>query len=144
MICGFGRTGNMFGCETYGLKPDILTLAKALSSAYLPISATIISEPIYQAMLTQSDKLGAFAHGFTYSGHPVCCAVALEDLKIYEERDIIGHVRRVAPRFQAGLQRFAEHRWSARRAASACSARWRSCATRRRKRLSIRNAARRR
>ena len=111
VICGFGRTGNMFGCETYGLKPDILTLAKAVTSAYLPLSATMISEAIYQAMLTQSDKLGAFAHGYTYSGHPVCCAVALEALKIYEERDIIGHVRTVAPRFQAGLQRFASHRF---------------------------------
>jgi 4-aminobutyrate---pyruvate transaminase len=111
VICGFGRTGNMFGSETYGLKPDILTLAKAVTSAYLPLSATIVSEPIYQAMLMQSDKLGAFAHGFTYSGHPVCCAVALEALKIYEERDLIGHVRRVAPHFQAGLQRFAGHRF---------------------------------
>ncbi|HLI21759.1 MAG TPA: aspartate aminotransferase family protein [Stellaceae bacterium] len=111
VICGFGRTGNMFGSETYGLKPDILTLAKAVTSAYLPLSATIISEEIYQAMLIESDKLGAFAHGFTYSGHPVCCAVALEALKIYEERDIIGHVRKVAPRFQAGLQRFAAHRF---------------------------------
>jgi 4-aminobutyrate---pyruvate transaminase len=110
VICGFGRTGNMFGSETYGLKPDIVTLAKAVTSAYLPLSATVVSEAIYQAMLTQSDKLGAFAHGFTYSGHPVCCAVALEALKIYEERDVIGHVRRVAPRFQAGLQRFATHR----------------------------------
>jgi 4-aminobutyrate--pyruvate transaminase len=111
VICGFGRTGNMFGSETYGLKPDIVTLAKAVTSAYLPLSATIISEEIYQAMLKQSDKLGAFAHGFTYSGHPVCCAVALEALKIYEERDIIGHVRRVGARFQAGLQRFASHRF---------------------------------
>ena len=109
VICGFGRTGNMFGSETYGLRPDILTLAKAVSSAYLPISATIVSEDIYQALLQQSDKLGAFAHGFTYSGHPVCCAVALEALKIYEERDIVGHVRRVAPGFQAGLRRFAAH-----------------------------------
>lgn len=111
VICGFGRTGNMFGSETYGLKPDILTLAKAVTSAYLPLSATIVSEDIYQAMLKQSDKLGAFAHGFTYSGHPVCCAVALEALKIYDERDIVGHVRRVAPRFQAGLQGFASHRF---------------------------------
>jgi len=111
VICGFGRTGNMFGTETYGLKPDILTLAKAVTSAYLPLSATIVSEPIYQAMLTQSDKLGAFAHGYTYSGHPVCCAVALEALKIYEERDIVGHVQRVAKHFQEGLQRFASHRF---------------------------------
>jgi 4-aminobutyrate---pyruvate transaminase len=111
VICGFGRTGAMFGCETYGLKPDILTLAKAVTSAYLPLSATIISEPIYQAMLTESDKLGVFAHGYTYSGHPVCCAVALEALKIYEERDIVGHVRKVAEHFQAGLKRFASHRF---------------------------------
>jgi 4-aminobutyrate--pyruvate transaminase len=109
VICGFGRTGNMFGSETYGLKPDILTLAKAVSSAYLPLSATIISEDIYQAMLKQSDKLGAFSHGFTYSGHPVCCAVALEALNIYAERDMIGQVRKVAPRFQQGLQRLAAH-----------------------------------
>ena len=121
VICGFGRTGNMFGRETYGLKPDILTLAKAVTSAYLPLSATIVSEPIYQAMLTQSDKLGAFAHGYTYSGHPVCCAVALEALKIYEERDIIGHVRQRRAAFPGGLQRFASHplrRRGARRRAS--------------------------
>jgi 4-aminobutyrate---pyruvate transaminase len=109
VICGFGRTGNMFGSQTYGIAPDIMTVAKALSSAYLPISATIVSEKIYEALRGQSEKLGLLAHGFTYSGHPVCCAVALEALKIYEERDIIGHVRRVAQRFQQGLRAFADH-----------------------------------
>jgi 4-aminobutyrate--pyruvate transaminase len=109
VICGFGRTGNMFGSETYGIRPDILTLAKAVTSAYLPLSATIISEEIYQGLLKQSDKLGAFAHGFTYSGHPVCSAVALETLKIYAERDIVGHVRKVSPRFAQGLARLAKH-----------------------------------
>ncbi len=109
VICGFGRTGAMFGSETYALKPDILTLAKAVSAAYLPVSATIVSDEIYQAMLRQSDRLGVFAHGFTYSGHPVCCAVALEALKIYEERDMIGHVRRMTPRFQTGLAKLAAH-----------------------------------
>ncbi len=109
VICGFGRTGNMFGTETYGLKPDIITVAKALSSAYLPISATIVSEELYQAFVRQSEKIGVFAHGYTYSGHPVCCAVALETLKIYEERDILGHVRKMAPGFQDGLRRFAKH-----------------------------------
>ena len=94
VICGFGRTGNMFGCETFGIKPDILTCAKALSRAYLPISATIISEEIYRRPGRRRARRSAtFAHGFTYSGHPVCCAVALEALKIYEERDILGHVR---------------------------------------------------
>jgi 4-aminobutyrate---pyruvate transaminase len=109
VICGFGRTGNMFGTETFGLKPDIITMAKALSSAYLPISATIVSEELYQAFVAQSEKIGTFAHGYTYSAHPVCCAVAVETLKIYEERNILAHVRRVAPRFQEGMRRFAGH-----------------------------------
>jgi len=109
VICGFGRTGNMFGSETYGLKPDIITVAKALSSAYLPISATIISEELYQAFLAQSEKIGVFAHGYTYSAHPAACAVALETLKIYEERNILGHVRDVAPQLQEGVRRLASH-----------------------------------
>jgi 4-aminobutyrate--pyruvate transaminase len=99
----------MFGSETYGMKPDIMTMAKALSSSYLPISATIVSDAIYQVLAANSDKIGTFAHGYTYSGHPVCCAVALESLKIYEERDIVGLVRQVTPRFQDGLRRFADH-----------------------------------
>ena len=109
VICGFGRTGRMFGSETFGLAPDIVTVAKALSSAYLPISATLISEPIYRALVAESEKIGVFAHGFTYSAHPVCCAVALETLAIYEERDILGQVRKVGPRLQDGIRRFAAH-----------------------------------
>jgi 4-aminobutyrate---pyruvate transaminase len=109
VICGFGRTGRMFGTETFDLKPDIMVMAKALSSAYLPISAMAISEEIYQALLRQSDKLGQFSHGYTSSGHPAACAVALEALRIYEERDIVGHVQRVAPRLQEGLRRFSSH-----------------------------------
>jgi 4-aminobutyrate---pyruvate transaminase len=109
VICGFGRTGNMFGCETFGIEPDILTCAKALSSSYLPISATVINEKLYQGLATQADKNGSFIHGFTYSGHPVCAAVALETLKIYEERDIVGHVRAISPGFLSGVRRFANH-----------------------------------
>ena len=109
VICGFGRTGSMFGTQTYNLQPDIITVAKALSSAYLPIAAVMISEPIYQAMVRQSEKIGTFGHGYTYSGHPVCAAVALEALKIYEERDIVSHVRTVAPHLQDGLRRFRNH-----------------------------------
>ncbi len=109
VICGFGRTGRLFASETFSLKPDILTCAKALSSAYLPISATIISEAIYQACVSESEKIGIFAHGYTYSGHPVAAAVANETLKIYEERDIVGHVRKVMPRFQAAFQRLADN-----------------------------------
>jgi len=109
VICGFGRTGNMFGSQTFDLQPDILTCAKALTAGYLPMSATLVSEAIYEALLAQSDKLGLFGHGYTYSSHPVPAAVALEALKLYEERDIVSHVRRVGPRLQAGLRRLAEH-----------------------------------
>ena len=109
VITGFGRTGNMFGCETFGIKPDMMTVAKQLSSAYMPISAVLVSDEIYQAIADNSDKLGSFGHGYTYSAHPVAAAVALETLKIYEERKIVEHVRAVAPRLQDGLRRFAKH-----------------------------------
>jgi len=109
VICGFGRTGNLWGSDTYALKPDMLTTAKALSSGYLPISALMISEPIWRAMVEQSDRVGMFGHGFTYSGHPVPAAVALETLDIYAERDIVGHVRAVSLALQDGLRRFADH-----------------------------------
>jgi len=109
VICGFGRTGQMWGCQTFGIKPDIITCAKQLSSAYMPISAVLVSEPIWQAMVEQSAKIGTFGHGFTYGGHPVAAAVALEALDIYEERDIIGHVNTVGPTLQAGVRRFADH-----------------------------------
>ncbi len=109
VICGFGRTGNLFGSQTFDLRPDIITLAKALSAGYLPISATLVSASLYEILLAQSDKLGVFGHGYTYSSHPVPAAVALETLKIYEERDIVGEVRRVGPRMQAGLRSHADH-----------------------------------
>jgi 4-aminobutyrate--pyruvate transaminase len=109
VICGFGRTGSMFGSQTYNLKPDILTCAKALTAGYLPMSATLVSQAIYDVLLEQSDKLGIFGHGYTYSAHPVPAAVALETLKIYEERDVLGHVRSVAPRLQKGLRSLSEH-----------------------------------
>jgi 4-aminobutyrate---pyruvate transaminase len=109
VICGFGRLGTMFGIETYGMRPDIVTLGKQLSSGYQPISATIISAPIYEALAARSDEIGVFAHGFTYSGHPVAAAVALETLKLYEERSILDHVRSVAPRFQERLRRLGTH-----------------------------------
>ena len=109
VICGFARTGNMFGSETFGLKPDMITVAKALSSAYLPIAAAVISDEIYQVIKAESARLGNFGTGYTYSGHPVPAAVALETLKIYEERDILGHVRSVSPRFLERLHALGDH-----------------------------------
>jgi 4-aminobutyrate--pyruvate transaminase len=109
VICGFGRTGNMFGTETFGLNPDIVTIAKQLSSGYQPIAATVVSEELYQAFVSQSEMIGVFAHGFTYGGHPVACAVAIETLNIYRERHLLDHIRGVAPRFQQRLQALAGH-----------------------------------
>ena len=109
VICGFGRTGNTFGCETFGFTPDTMSVAKSLSSAYLPVGAVLIPDYIYEAMLEQSRKLGTFGHGFTYSGHPTCTAVALKNLEIMEERQIFEHVREVMPRFQERLSAMGDH-----------------------------------
>ncbi|KAF7102540.1 hypothetical protein CFC21_103657 [Triticum aestivum] len=107
VITGFGRLGAMFGSDLYDIKPDLVSLAKALSSAYAPIGAILVSREISDVIYSHSNKLGTFAHGFTYSGHPVSCVVALEALKIYRERDIPGHVAHVAQRFQEGIKAFA-------------------------------------
>ena len=109
VIAGFGRTGNMWGCETYGIQPDMISCAKALSAAYQPISALMISDKVYDAVESLSSTNGTFGHGFTYGAHPVACAVALETLKIYEERDIVGQVRKVGPVMQAGLEKLRDH-----------------------------------
>ncbi|PFH11641.1 4-aminobutyrate--pyruvate transaminase [Collimonas sp. PA-H2] len=87
IICGFGRTGNWFGAETMALEPDMMACAKSLSSGYMPISCVIVSGKIYAELEHQSSMLGPFGHGFTYSGHPVAAAVALEALTIYQEMD---------------------------------------------------------
>jgi 4-aminobutyrate--pyruvate transaminase len=109
VICGFFRTGNYWGSQTFNMQPDILVCAKALSSSYLPISAVMVNDRVFEALSDQSSKLGTFGHGFTYSGHPVPAAVALETLKIYDEMDILSHVRDVGPHMQARLQALADH-----------------------------------
>jgi 4-aminobutyrate--pyruvate transaminase len=109
VICGFCRTGNYWGSQTYQLTPDLLTCAKALSAAYFPISAVMMTDKIYQGIAEQSAKHGALGHGYTMGGHPVGAAVALEALKIYDEDQILDHVREVGPILQAGLRRFEHH-----------------------------------
>ena len=113
VICGFGRTGEMFGSTTFGLKPDILTAAKALSSGYVPISAVMVSEKVHAAVATNSGKIGTFGHGFTCSGHPVSCAIALETLQVYEDENILGNVKALAPSFQRQLRAYASRRFVA-------------------------------
>lgn len=109
VICGFGRTGNMFGSETFNMKPDSISVAKALSSAYFPIAAVTVGEEMYQAMIDESKKIGTFGHGFTYTAHPVGAAIAAKTLEIYEKRNIVGHVRSVQPAFEARVARLADH-----------------------------------
>lgn len=110
VICGFGRTGKMWGSNTYDIKPDLLTCAKQMSSAYFPIGAVMLSEPIYQSFVENSRKLGVFGTGNTYGGHPVAAAVALETLNIYEEDNILGHVGNVSRHFQKRLAELSQHK----------------------------------
>jgi 4-aminobutyrate--pyruvate transaminase len=109
VICGFARTGEMWGCQTFGIRPDMLTSAKALSAAMLPISAVLINDRVHEAMLAQSDRFGNFAHGFTYAGHPVAAAVALEVQKIYADIDIVSRAKELGPVLQSTLGRLKEH-----------------------------------
>ncbi|MBN8746379.1 putative aminotransferase [Xylophilus ampelinus] len=108
VICGFARTGEMWGSQTYGMQPDLICSAKSLSAAMVPISAVLIGERVFAGMVAQTDKLGSFAHGYTYGGHPMACAVAHEVLTIYEEMDLVGHVKQVEPLFLQGLAAMAE------------------------------------
>ena len=109
VICGFGRTGQVFGCDTFDIEPDIMTLAKQLSSAYLPIGAVLVTDTLYDAFEAYSDKLGMFGTGNTYRGHPVAAAVALETLKIYESDGIYGRVKALSPQFAERVQALQNH-----------------------------------
>ena len=105
VICAFGRTGNWFGSQTLGITPDIMTIAKGLSSGYIPIGASLISDRI--AVVLRDTE---FNHGYTYSGHPVACAVALESLRILEEENIIEQVRNVTgPYLRKQWEALADH-----------------------------------
>ena len=109
VICGFGRTGNDFGSTTMGIKPQLMTLAKQLSSAYIPISASIIPGAMYEAMIDQSAAVGVFGHGYTYTGHPVACAAALKTLEIFERDKLFEHAAAMGNYLQASLRKFESH-----------------------------------
>jgi 4-aminobutyrate--pyruvate transaminase len=94
----------MWGSQTYDIEPDILTCAKALTGGYVPFSATLISQRVYEPIADQSAKIGTFGHGYTYSAHPLGAAVAIEAMKIYREVDIAARVRSLAPQLQEGLR----------------------------------------
>jgi 4-aminobutyrate---pyruvate transaminase len=109
VICGFGRLGTMFGCTALGYEPDSITVAKALTSAYLPLAGVTVPPIMYEAMLDESRKIGMFGHGFTYSGHPVAAAVAIKALDIYARERIADQAARKSPQFQARLHRLGDH-----------------------------------
>jgi 4-aminobutyrate---pyruvate transaminase len=109
VICGFGRLGTMFGAQALSYTPDSVSVAKALTSAYQPLSAVMIPPSMYEAMLIESRKIGAFGHGFTYSGHPVAAAVALKTLEIYERDDILRRVQETSAHFWRRLDPLRQH-----------------------------------
>ena len=109
VICGFARTGEMFGSQTFNAQPDIMTCAKQLSSAYQPIGAVLITDEIYQGLMQGSDQYGMFGSGNTYGGHPVAAAVANETLNIYADLDIVNHVKTLEVQFLKRLAELEEH-----------------------------------
>jgi 4-aminobutyrate--pyruvate transaminase len=109
VICGFGRTGKMFGCQTYDIQPDILVLSKALSSSYLPISAFLANDKVLDPVIAESDRIGTFGHGFTGGGHPVAAAVALESVRLIEERNLVQNASASGERLRAGLNQLKDH-----------------------------------
>lgn len=107
VICGFGRTGNWFGCETYGIKPDLMTFAKAVTNGYMPLGGVMVGDKVANVLITHE---GEFAHGLTYSGHPAACAAALATLKVLQDTGIIETCAAdIAPHFQSRLRDLADH-----------------------------------
>ena len=109
VICGFGRTGRMFGSETFDIKPDIMVLSKQMSSCYAPISALLVNDKVFDPIADESQRIGTFGHGFTAGGHPLSAAISLETLNIIEERDLVSHAARVGSHMQSRLRELAGH-----------------------------------
>jgi len=109
VICGFGRTGNMFGCQTFNINPDMVTLSKQLTSSYLPGSALLLNDRVFEPLADESHRIGVLGHGFTGGGHPVVCAVANETIRIIEEENLVEHAREVGAYMVAGLKQFESH-----------------------------------
>ena len=107
VICGFGRTGEWFGCQTYGFTPDIMTLAKGITSGYLPLSAVMVSDAICEVF---EEKGGEFAHGYTYSGHPTVCAAALANIGIMQREKIVEQAAETGTYLEAELKKLYRHR----------------------------------
>ncbi|WP_262695592.1 aminotransferase [Kordiimonas aquimaris] len=107
VICGFGRTGSWFGCQTYDFTPDLITMAKGMSSGYVPISAVALNEEIANTIVSSDNEM---AHGFTYSGHPVACSIALRNIQLIESMELVGaRGEKTSAYFQKSLAELGEH-----------------------------------
>jgi len=109
VICGFGRTGNMFGSQTYDIQPDMMTLSKQMTSSYLPGSALLINDRVFEPIADESNKVGVLGHGFTGGGHPVVCAVANETIRIIEEDNLVAHAAKVGAHMLQSLKQYESH-----------------------------------
>jgi 4-aminobutyrate--pyruvate transaminase len=109
VVNGFGRLGTMFGSDYFGIKPDIMVTSKQLTSSYMPLAAILFTEEIYNILADNTAKIGTWGHGYTTTGHPVATAVALENLKIIEDRDLVGNSARVGKVFMENLQKLSDH-----------------------------------
>jgi adenosylmethionine-8-amino-7-oxononanoate aminotransferase len=110
VITGFGRTGNTWGCQTYGFMPDAIISSKNLTAGYFPMGAVILGPELSDRMDAAAEAIEEFPHGFTASGHPVGCAIALKAIDVVMNEGLAENVRRLTPRFEAGLARLAEHK----------------------------------
>jgi len=107
VICGFGRTGQWFGCETMGTKPDLMTFAKGVTSGYIPLGGVMVSDKVAKVLIEQG---GEFNHGFTYSGHPTACAVAVANIRLIQQLNLVNHVRQnIGPQLAAGFASLEDH-----------------------------------
>jgi L-2,4-diaminobutyrate transaminase len=111
VVTGFGRLGTMFGSDHYGMKPDLITIAKGLTSAYAPLSGVIVSDRVWQVLVEGSDKLGSLGHGWTYAAHPICVAAGIANLELIDELDLVKNARETGTYFRNQLTAaLADHR----------------------------------
>jgi L-2,4-diaminobutyrate transaminase len=110
VICGFGRLGTCWGSQRLGIEPDLMTVAKALTSGYVPMSACLVSDEIWDVLRAGSDEMGPFAHGYTYTAHPLAAAAAVANLDVLERESLVERTERVGVEFQRRLRKtFGEH-----------------------------------
>ncbi|MCO5144806.1 MAG: aspartate aminotransferase family protein [Aquamicrobium sp.] len=103
VVTGFGRLGTMFGSDHYGMRPDLITIAKGLTSAYAPLSGVIVGEKVWNVLVDGSDRLGAIGHGWTYAAHPICAAAGVANLQLIDEMDLVSNAGEVGAYFRKGL-----------------------------------------